>query len=100
MGASTITASGTALILASVYRTQPRRGVCWPQCTFEAATVAERGLRVRIAGVGLSASQRYLMRFGRWLPALPGMKPPPGMRMLSYSNVGIWIQAMLVPHCM
>jgi hypothetical protein len=34
------------------------------QCTFEAATVAERHLRVHIAGVGLSASQRYLMRFG------------------------------------
>jgi hypothetical protein len=70
------------------------------QCTFEAATVAERHLRVHIAGVGLSASQRYLMRFGRWLPALPGVRPPPGLRMLSYSNLGIWVQAMWVPHLM
>ena len=41
-------------------------------CTFEAATVAERGLPVRVAGVGLSQSQLLLHRFGTWTPLWPG----------------------------
>ena len=38
-------------------------------CTFEAACVRQRGLRVAIAGAGLSGFQRRVLRYGSFTPA-------------------------------
>lgn len=48
--------------------------------------MAERGLQVRIAGVGASKTAWALRRFGSLLPALPGLKPPHELRHLALFN--------------
>ena len=66
-------------------------------CTFETAVVAERGLRVRIAGVGLSRTQSLLLRMGSWLPALPGISPPTEIRPLMYFNASLFAMMIACP---
>jgi hypothetical protein len=41
-------------------------------CTFEAACVQQRGLRVAVGGAGMTAFQHHVRRFGSFAPALYG----------------------------
>lgn len=66
-------------------------------CTFEAAIVAERGLRVRVAGQGVAPSQSALRRFGSRLPALPWLPPPAEIRELCYWNSCIFFMMICLP---
>ena len=62
-------------------------------CTFEAAVVEERQLPVRLAGVGLSLSQRMLLALGKRTPWLPGVAHSCDIADLRIANASIllWI---------
>lgn len=57
--------------------------------------VAERSLRVHVAGVGLSRAQRWLACFGPFFPAVPGIKPPAEIRELVSQHVA---RGAALPH--
>ena len=66
-------------------------------CSFEASVCEQRRLPVFVAGQGLSLSQHALRRFGNFLPALPGWKPPQEVRVLATINGVLCMVSLFAP---
>lgn len=67
----------------------------WP--TFEAAVVAQRQLPVRLAGVGLSSTQRLLRVLGSAYVVLPGLGAPREILELACFNTALSVLLLFAP---
>lgn len=65
--------------------------------TFEATMVAQRDLKVHVAGVGPTASQLWLKRLGSFVLPLPGVRPPAEVAMLAWTNLAMLAAAIALP---